>query len=107
MVQTTSGTECLILSQVLDAQIGKLLAGVLDEVSEDGLIVVADQDDFAESRNLRKGFEAVVDNRMTGDFKKRLTNFRTFSDRNSPCGDAQGYTAGSENAPWEHQATEA
>lgn len=86
---------------------GKLLVGVLDEVSENDLVVVADQVDFSESRDFRKGLEGVVDDRMTSDFKERLDNDRTFSDRNIQCGAGQGHVAGGENAPWEYQATEA
>lgn len=42
MVETTGGTKGLVFSQVLDGKVGVGNGGILDEVAEDGLVIVAD-----------------------------------------------------------------
>lgn len=42
MVQTASGTQGSVFAQVADRDVGVFAVGVLDEVAEDGLVVVAD-----------------------------------------------------------------
>lgn len=46
--------------------------GVLDEVAEDGLVVVADDEDLADLGDLGDGGEAVLDYRVAGDFEEGL-----------------------------------
>ena len=46
VVETTSCAESLVLAEVLDCDAGELLGGVLDEVAENGLVVVADDADL-------------------------------------------------------------
>ena len=69
MVETASGTQCLIFSQILNAQVWKLLARILDEVSEDGFVVVSNQNDFAETGDFGDGFEGVGNDWVAGDFE--------------------------------------
>lgn len=42
---------------------------VLDEVTEDGLIVVADNEDLADGRDFGDGGEAVGDDGVAGDLE--------------------------------------
>ena len=42
---------------------------VLDEVAEDGLIVVADNEDLADGRDFGDGGKAVGDDGVAGDFE--------------------------------------
>lgn len=84
MVQSSSRAQRGVFSQVLDAELGELLGGVLDEVAEDSLIVVADQNDFAETGDLCEGLEAVVDDGVTGDFEKGLYATVYFPSANWP-----------------------
>lgn len=42
VVQAAGGAQRLVLPQVLDGQLGEFVDGILDEVPEDGLVVVAD-----------------------------------------------------------------
>lgn len=74
VVESARGAEGLVLAQVLDGQAGELGAGVLDEVLEDLLLVVADYVDLAEvvRRQLREGLDAVPDDGVAGDFEEGL-----------------------------------
>lgn len=69
MVETASGTQCLIFAQILNAQVWKLLARIFDEVSEDRFVVVSYQNDLAEPGDLGDGFEGVGDDGVAGDFE--------------------------------------
>lgn len=42
MIETSCCTKCRVFTQVLNSELGELLAGVFDEITEDGFIVVAD-----------------------------------------------------------------
>ena len=72
VVEATSCTQCLVLAEVFyrDAWVGS--GAIFHEVSEYGLIVVADDEDFADFRDFGDGSEAVRDDGMAGDFEKRL-----------------------------------
>ncbi|KAI6757428.1 hypothetical protein HG531_003253 [Fusarium graminearum] len=74
VVETTSGSKSLVLAQVLDGDAGELLGRVLDEVAEDGLVVVADDVDLLDLLvgNAGDGGEAVPDDGVAGDFEQRL-----------------------------------
>jgi hypothetical protein len=74
VVKATSGSKSLVLAQILDGDTRELLGRVLDEVAEDGLVVVADDVDLL---NLLVGNagdrgEAVPDDGVAGDFEQRL-----------------------------------
>lgn len=74
VVETTSRSKSLVLAQVLDGDGGELLGGVLDEIAEDGLVVVADNVDLLDLLvgDASDGRQAVPDDRVTGDFEQRL-----------------------------------
>lgn len=69
VVETASGSQRGVFSQVLDLQLRELLGRVLDEITEDGLVIVTDQNNFPESRNLRNSLEAMVDDGVAGDLE--------------------------------------
>lgn len=46
---------------------------LLDEVAEDGLVVVADDEDFLDLGDFGDGGEAVGDDGVAGDFEEGLT----------------------------------
>lgn len=72
VVQPTSGAERLVFAEVLDGEVGVGDGRILDEVTKDGFVVVADQVDFLNRGDFRNSGQAVVDDRMAGDFKQRL-----------------------------------
>lgn len=49
MIETAGGTERLVLAQVADCNVGKVAPGLLDEWCHLGVVVEADDDDFAET----------------------------------------------------------
>jgi hypothetical protein len=59
MVEATSRSKSLVLAQVFDGDLRVSAATVLDEVAEDGLIVVTDNEDLTNLRELSDGREAV------------------------------------------------
>ena len=72
MVQPARGSQGLVLAQVLNRDVGVCAVGVLDEVAEDGLVVVADDEDLADLGDFGDGGEAVLDDRVAGDFEEWL-----------------------------------
>lgn len=54
--------------------------GVLDEVAENGLVVVANEEDFGDLGDSGDGIEAVLDDGLAGDFEEGLFG-ATWSDR--------------------------
>lgn len=72
MVETTSSAESLVFAQVLDGNVRVIAGGILDEVAEDGFVVVSNDEDFLDLRDLGNGREAVVDDRVAGNFEERL-----------------------------------
>lgn len=74
VVQTAGGSQGLVFAEVLDGELGELLGGILDEVAEDGFVVVADDVDFLDLLvgDAGDGGEAVPDDGVAGDFKERL-----------------------------------
>lgn len=73
---------------------------VLDEVAEDRLVVVANDEDFADLRDPSDSCKAMRDDRVAGDFEKRL------------CAGVSGllryllqeHARAAGNIPWAHQA---
>lgn len=86
MVETASGAQSRIFTQVLHLELRELLGGVLNEVAEDSFIVVADEDDLTNIGDLGESFQAMVDYRMTGDFKEGLTRNPNVSSGDKACG---------------------
>ena len=72
VVETSSSTKRLVLTQVLDCDLWELGGGILDEIAEDMLFVVSDHADFLNVGDFRNRGETVPDDRMTGDFEKWL-----------------------------------
>lgn len=72
MVEASCSAQCLIFSQVFDADVREALGDVFDEVPEDRFLVVANDEDFFDLLNLGNSPETVLDYRMAGDFEERL-----------------------------------
>ena len=72
MIEATGCTECLVLTEVLDGDVWVGAGGVLDEVAEDGLVVVADDEDLADLRDFGYCGKAVLDDGVAGNFEERL-----------------------------------
>lgn len=53
---------------------------ILDEVAEDGLVVVTDKEDFGDLGYSGNSIEAVLDNGFAGDFEEGLFG-ATWSDQ--------------------------
>lgn len=72
MVQAASSAEGFILAEVLDGDGGELLCRVLDEVAEDGLVVVTDDVDLLDLLvgDAGDGAQAVPDDGVAGDFEE-------------------------------------
>lgn len=72
VVEAAGGAEGLILAQVADGDLRVGARAVLDEVAEDGLVVVADDEDFADFGDAGDAGEAVGDDGVAGDFEEGL-----------------------------------
>lgn len=72
MVQAAGGAQGLVLAQVLDGEVGEVGGGILDEVAEDGLVVVADEVDLVYGGDFGDGGQAVVDDGVAGDVEEGL-----------------------------------
>ena len=59
VVETASSSECLVLAQVLHGNVRVCARAVLDEVAEDGLIVVSNNEDLVDLGKFGDGSEAV------------------------------------------------
>lgn len=64
MVQAARSSEGLILAEVFDGDVWVCSAAVFDEVAEDTLIVVTDDEDFADLGYFGNGGEAVGNDRV-------------------------------------------
>jgi hypothetical protein len=62
----------LVFTEVFDADLGRVLGAVFDEVAEDGLVIVADYEDFLDLWDFGDGAEAVFNNGVSGDVEERL-----------------------------------
>lgn len=72
VIETSSGAEGLVFAKVADGDLRVGARAVFDEVAEDGLVVVADDEDFADFGDFGYGGEAVRDDGVAGDFKEGL-----------------------------------
>lgn len=72
MVQAAGGAQGLVLAQVLDGEVGEIGGGILDEVAENGLVVVADEVDLVYGGDFGDGGQAVVDDGVAGDVEEGL-----------------------------------
>jgi hypothetical protein len=59
VVETTSGSECLVFAQVLHGDLWVCAGAVLNEVAEDCLIVVTNNEDLVDLRQFGDRSEAV------------------------------------------------
>ena len=72
VIETTSCSQGLIFSKVLDLDLGKFAGGVFDEVTEHALVVVPNDDDFSDIRDFGDGSQAVPDDGMASDIEEWL-----------------------------------
>lgn len=72
VVQAASGAQGLVFAEVLDGEVVKLGRRILNEVAENGFLVVANQVDFVDRGDLLDGLQAVPDDGVAGDFEKGL-----------------------------------
>jgi hypothetical protein len=72
VVETACCAKSLVFSEVSDFELRKLSRGVLDEVSKNTLVVVANQDDFFDVLDFGDGFEAMPDDWVAGYIEERL-----------------------------------
>lgn len=73
MVKTTCGAQCLVFPKVLDGERWEAVGNGIDEWLEDGLLVIADNEDFLDLGDVRDRAEAMLDDRVTGDRKEGLS----------------------------------
>ena len=59
VVEATGGSESLVLAQVLQGNVRVCARAVLDEVAEDGLVVVSNNEDLVDLGKFGDGSEAV------------------------------------------------
>ena len=76
MVEAACRAERLVLAQVFDGQLGELAAGVIDEVAEDGLVVVADHAHLLDVGHFGNGGQAVPDDGVACDVEQGLLRIR-------------------------------
>lgn len=72
VVQAACGAQGLIFAQVLQLDVGEVVGGFLDEVAEYRLIVVANNENLLNLRELRDRAEAMVYDGVAGNVEKRL-----------------------------------
>jgi hypothetical protein len=72
MVETSRRAQGLVFPEVLDAQVREVVRDRVDEGLEDGLFVVADDEDFLDLGDLCNSAEAVLDNGVTCNGEERL-----------------------------------
>lgn len=76
VVEATCRAEGFVLAQVFDGQLRELVAGVFDEIAEDGLVVVADHAHFLDVGHFGNGGQAVPDDRVACDVEQGLWRTR-------------------------------
>jgi len=62
----------LVFAEVFDGDLRVCARAVFDEVAEDGFVVVADNEDFADVGEAGDGGEAVGDDGVAGDLEEGL-----------------------------------
>lgn len=72
MVESSSSAESLVFAEVLYADLWVGTRAVLDEIAEDALVVVADDEDFADLGDFGDCLEAVFDDGVSCDFEEGL-----------------------------------
>ena len=72
MVESACGAQSLVLAKIADGHVGVVSAAVFDDIAEDGLVVVADDEDFFDFGNLSDGGEAMGDDCVAGNREERL-----------------------------------
>ena len=86
MIQSAGSAQRFIFSQVTDGNVWMCFGLVLDEVAKDGFIIVSDNVDFFDLRDLGYGLEAVFDDRVTCDLEKWLAAVRCIQGSCGECG---------------------
>lgn len=69
MVEASCRAQCLIFAKVADCNVGVGLGLVLDEVAEDGLLIVSYNEDFFDLGDLGDSLETVFDDGVTRDLE--------------------------------------
>lgn len=72
VVETTCGSESLILAEILDSELWELGGGVLDEVAENVLLIVSNHADLLNIWNLCDGGKAVPDDWVSSNIEEWL-----------------------------------
>jgi len=72
VVETARRAQCLVFAEVLNAQVRPAGRDGVDELLEDGLLVVADDEDLLDLGDVCDGAEAVLDYGVAGDGEERL-----------------------------------
>jgi hypothetical protein len=85
VVESSCGSQCLVLAQVYDLNFRELLARVLDEVAENTFLVISNYANLLDIWDLRNGGKAVPDNRVTSDFEQGLWRVLTLAAGMNSC----------------------
>jgi hypothetical protein len=72
VVEASCRAQGLVLAQVADGDVRVRAGGVLDEIAEDRLVVVADDEDLADLRDLCNRGEAVRNDWVPGNLEEWL-----------------------------------
>lgn len=78
VVETTGGAEGLILAEVLDGEVREFGGGLLDEVFEHALVVVADHADLLDRGYFGNGGQTMPDDGVACDIEEGLYIFPYF-----------------------------
>ena len=74
MIQAPGRSKRSVLPQVFYGNMGERFCGVFDEISKDRFVIVANYENLFDFRNFCDRPEAMLDNGMTSNFKKRLVH---------------------------------
>lgn len=72
VIEAPRRAQSLVLSQILDLDLRELSRRVFDEVTENGFVIVADQNDFLDIGDFGDGFQTVPDDGVAGNIEERL-----------------------------------
>jgi len=70
--ETTSSSKRLVFAQVADGDLRVFFRSILDERTENGLVIVTNDEDLLDVVDLGDSAETVFDDGVTGDFEERL-----------------------------------
>ena len=72
VIQATGSAQCLVFSEVFDAQLWEGGRDVVDERLENGFLVVTDNENLFDLRNTDNGAETVFNDWVTGNREEGL-----------------------------------